>query len=139
MPPGRSMDAASSRISACLLAHMRTFSGLQCSSASSSLRNIPSPEHGASTTMRSKKRGKRDASCCGVSLVTSALRTPIRSRFADRTFALSGWISFATRIPSPCRQAASFVLFPPGAAHRSRTRSPGCTPQSMAGAMALAS
>ncbi len=36
-------------------------------------------------------------------------------------------------------EAASWVLFPPGAAHRSKTRSPGLASRYAAGAMALGS
>ena len=35
-----------------------------------------------------------------------------------------------TSTPRPCSAAASWLLLPPGAAHRSSTRIPGCTPSS---------
>ena len=38
-----------------------------------------------------------------------------------------------------CMAAASWVVFPPGAAHRSSTHSPGCGSSAAAGAMALGS
>ena len=138
-PPGFNISAAQSKISACLAAQFSTFSGLHSSQASSFLRNIPSPEHGASTKMRSKYSRKLSESFCGVSFVTSALHTPMRSMFSDRIFALAGWISLQTISPSPCMEHAICVLLPPGAAHRSKMRSPGSAIRYSAGAIALGS
>ena len=84
------MPAAQSKISSCLLAQSATFSGLHSSVAPSFFLNIPSPEHGASTKIRSKYSEKFSASRFGVSFVTRALRTPIRSMFSERIFARTG-------------------------------------------------
>ena len=107
--------------------------------ASASLRNIPSPEQGASTTILSKKAGNFTESSAGVALVTTAFRTPMRSMFWERIPARVGWISLATKSPSPHSAAASWVALPPGAAQRSSTRSPGLGGHREAGSMALAS
>ena len=139
MPPGRSILAAQSRISSCLSAHSCTFSGDHSRVASSFLRNIPSPEQGASTRMQSKYSTKISDSFWGVSLVTQALRTPMRSIFSDKILARAGWISLQTSSPSPPKAPAIWVDFPPGAAHRSSTRCPGCTPSKVTGAIALGS
>ena len=124
-PPGFTIFAASSRIIACLSAHIFTFSRLHSSLAASSLRNIPSPEQGASTRTRSKKDGNGAAIRSGFSLQTTQPATPIRSTFWDRMRARSPMISLETNSPCPCIRPAICVLFPPGAAHRSRIRSPG--------------
>ena len=79
------------------------------------------------------------AKCAGVSLVTTAFLIPILSIFSDNIFALAGWISLLISSPSPFNAAASCVLFPPGAAHKSSTRSFGFTSKYSAGAMALGS
>ena len=125
LPPGARHLTASFKISFCLAAHIATFSVLHSESAASSLRNIPSPEQGASTTTRSKNPGKSSAIFSGVSFKTSALEIPIRSIFSDKIFTRDGWISFAIKIPSPASASPSAVAFPPGAAHKSRTFSPG--------------
>ena len=137
------MDAAQSKISSCLWAHSSTFCVLHCSHASSFFRNIPSPEHGASTMILVKYSLKCSARRCGVSFVTTALAIPMRSIFSERIFARAGWISLLMRIPLPAITAAICVLFPPGAAHKSRIRSPApsaiCRVRYAAGAMALGS
>ena len=139
LPPGTSIRAAHSRMPSCLSAQSCTFSGLHSSQATSFFRNIPSPEQGASTRIRSKYSSKISARCSGVSFNTQALRMPMRSTFSESIFALAGWISFVTSSPSPSIADAIWVLFPPGAAHRSRIRSPGCGDSSVTGAMALGS
>ena len=105
----------------------------------SSLRNIPSPEQGASTRILSKYSGIRAASFSGSSLETQMPGRPNSSRFFSRALALELLMSLAKRRPVPLSFAPSSVLFPPGAAHRSRTRSPGSTGSRAAGAMALGS
>ena len=70
---------------------------------------------------------------------TSALLTPMRSMLEASTRARFGWISLQTRRPLPCIAAAICVDFPPGAAQRSSTSSPGCASSRAAGAMALGS
>ena len=138
-PPGFSIIAAFSRISCCRPAQRRTFSGLHSVIAVSSLRNIPSPEHGASTMIPSKNAGKYFVSRPESSFVTTAFRIPMRSIFCERIFARAGWISLLTRSPSPPSLAAACVDFPPGAAQRSRIISPGCGFKSEAAIIALGS
>ena len=86
---------------------------------------MPSPEQGASTRILSKNAGKRSASASGSALVTTALATPIRSMLRESTCAREGTGSLHTSSPCPPISAAICVLLPPGAAHRSRMRSPG--------------
>ncbi|MNP25740.1 hypothetical protein D3C76_1185620 [compost metagenome] len=90
-----------------------------------SFRNMPSPEQGASSIIRSKACGKRADSCSGVAQVTRVFLMPRRSTFSARIFARSGWISLEIKRPCPCIKPAICVVLPPGAAARSRTVSPG--------------
>ena len=90
VPPSHSIQAAASRIAACRSAQSRMFSILQPVSAASSFRNIPSPEHGASTRTLSKNAGKCSASAAGSMFVTTACRIPIRSTFWERILARCG-------------------------------------------------
>ena len=139
VPPGFSIDAASSNISFCLAAHIFTWSSLHCFTASSSLRNIPSPEQGASTAIRSKNCTKNFARLPASSFVTTQFPTPIRSMFWERIFARPGWISLDRRKPSPFNLEAMWLDFPPGAAHRSSMFSPGFGSKSSTTAIALGS
>ena len=109
-------------------AHWATSAAECCRSASGSLRNIPSPEQGASTRMRSKKAGRASAIRSGLSFRTTAFATPIRSRLFFNTSARAGTYSLATSSPAPFMAAASWLVLPPGAAHRSSTRIPGSAP-----------
>ena len=129
-PPGASAAAAQSRICAPSSAHCFTSASQCCCRATGSLRNIPSPEQGASTSTRSKNSGRASAMRAGVSLSTTALGTPMRSRLLFRISARAATYSLLTSTPRPCKAAASWLLLPPGAAHRSNTRMPGCTPSS---------
>ena len=72
-------------------------------------------------------------------MVTTAFPIPIRSTFCDKIFALAGWISLLTKSPSPIILPAAWVVFPPGAAHRSRIRSPGRASKASPADMALGS
>ncbi len=139
IPPGFNIETAQERISRCLAAHTSTCRRLHSPLAGGSLRNIPSPEQGASTTIRSKNNGNRSARRCGVSFKTSALVTPIRSILRESVFALDATISLETSTPLPFIRPAICVLFPPGAPHRSRIISPGSGPSSSTTAMALGS
>ena len=67
------------------------------------------------------------------------LDIPQSSRFLSSAFALELLMSLEIRTPFPASLTPSSVLFPPGAPHKSRTRSPGSTGRSMAGVMALGS
>ena len=58
-------------------------------------------------------------------MVTREFSIPHSSRFRIRALALELLISLATSSPRPFRRLPSSVAFPPGAAHRSRTLSPG--------------
>ncbi len=101
--------------------------------------NIPSPEQGASTRILSKVSGKYSASLFGASDNIKGLVIPNNSTFLRRALALELLISLATKTPSPSSLAPSSVLFPPGAAQRSNTLSPGFTGRKLAGVMALGS
>ena len=67
------------------------------------------------------------------------LDTPNSSRFFSSAFARDALMSLASSNPSPFSLAASSVAFPPGAAQRSRTLSPGFTGSMEAGIIALGS
>ena len=71
--------------------------------------------------------------------MTKIFEAPKSSKFLRRARALEALMSFATRIPWPASFVANSVAFPPGAAHRSRTASPGVTGRQAAGVMALGS
>ena len=100
---------------------------------------MPSPLQGASTSTASNRTPQRAASASGWALTTSALGTPMRSMLRLRIFAREGTGSLDTSSPSPASAAAICVLLPPGAAHRSRTHSPGRGESTLTGAMALGS
>ena len=138
-PPGASSRAAASKMPAAVAAHCATRAGLCWAMAAGSLRNMPSPEQGASTSTRSNQPGSASARRPGVSFVTTALVTPMRSRFWRRISARAGTYSLASKSPCPARAAASWLLLPPGAAHRSHTRMPGRTSSSGAAPAALGS
>ena len=104
-----------------------------------SFRNIPSPEHGASISILSKYSGKYSTSFPGSSLITIIFPIPNNSRFLSNPLALELLISLAISTPSPFNFAPNSVAFPPGAAHTSRTRSPGSTGIRLAGVIALGS
>ena len=69
--------------------------------------------------------GSSSARRAGDSLVTQQFPIPASSRFLRSAFARELLISLAQRRPFPSSLAPSSVAFPPGAAHRSSTRSPG--------------
>ena len=71
--------------------------------------------------------------------VTNAFATAIRSMFRDKIFERLGLISLHRRNPSPIIRPAIWVVFPPGAAHRSQMASPGWGSSRATGAIALAS
>ena len=139
IPPGRSISAAFRIRSFCISESSADFSGVQSRARASSFRNMPSPEHGASRRILLKKAGKRCASLAGLSSVTSMFLMPKSSRFLRRALALEVLISLASRKPVSFKAAPSAVAFPPGAAQRSRTKSPGSTGSLDAGVMALGS
>ena len=138
-PPGRTMRAASFRIAVCRAAQPAGASGFHWDAASGSRRNMPSPEQGASTSTRSKNAGSARASASAGAEVTNAFVTPSRSRFPSRMRARENSISLESRKPRPFSRAAICPLLPPGAAHRSSTRSPGRGSSAATGAIADAS
>ena len=138
-PPGLSITAAQSSISACRAAQPAGLWGRHSSRAVGSRRNMPSPEQGASTSTASKVSGQRAASLSGSALTTSALAAPMRSRLPARAFARAGSGSLDTSAPRLSMAAAICVDLPPGAAHKSSMRSPGCASSTAADTMALAS
>ena len=138
-PPGASIDTACSRISSWRSAQPAGLPACHSPMASAWRRNMPSPEQGASTRMRSKYAGKRGASWSGMAQVTTALATPMRSMLRERICARAGTGSLHTSRPRPCMSAAIWVLLPPGAAHRSSTRSPGCGSSALTADSALGS
>ena len=87
----------------------------------------------------SKNSGKYSVSPAGSWQVTTAFLQPIRSTFWERILALAGWISLLTSSPWPPMRDAAWLVFPPGAAHRSSTRSPGRGSSRDTTAMALGS
>ena len=99
---------------------MATFAVLHSSSDSGSLRNIPSPEHGASQMIRSNMAPsgwKSDAQL----FVTIVLGFPHLVIFSARMLALCLTISLAISTEHRGSAEMASVDFPPGAAHRSRT------------------
>ena len=75
----------------------------------------------------------------GSAETANPLVTPIRSRLRLRIFARLGTGSLLTSSPRPSSASAIWVLFPPGAAQRSSTRSPGWGESTATAAMALGS
>ena len=69
-PPGRSIDTALRMMACCVFAHSSTFSRLQTLAFARSFRNIPSPEHGASTRILSNDSSNCSARRSGTVFVT---------------------------------------------------------------------
>src|SRR5690606_9205094 len=94
-----SKDSAKMRF--CRSLQSLTFANDHSSIACLSFRNIPDPEHGASTTSRSKYPGsllKDDGSL----LVTTTLADPQRPKLSRSILALDSITSFDTsRLPAP--------------------------------------
>ncbi len=87
--------------------------------------SVPRPEHGGSTSTRSNTA----PSGRGLAASPSSTRTLLACRrFAVCCSRLARvWLrSTASTVPSPPISAARCVVLPPGAAHRSSTRSPAC-------------
>ena len=72
----------------------------------------------------------------GSSFVISTLSIPLTSIFFCNALTLDAEKSFDTKSPSPTRYEAACVDFPPGAAQRSSTLSPGTIPAAIAGVIA---
>ena len=83
---------------------------------------------GPSTAGR-RARGRRPRGSCGSAasaVRTSTLPAPMRAAVRASASARPAWRSTATTAPRSSISAARWVVLPPGAAHRSSTRSPGC-------------
>ena len=104
-----------------------TLSSDHCERASSSLRNIPSPEQGTSATTMSKKPGI-EPKAFGSTDVTTAEGSPHTAALSARTAALCFIISLEISrylpLHAALRLAETSVVFPPGAAQRSSTLTP---------------
>ena len=125
-PPGRRESHISDNMARWRATQVFTFDGDHIETARASLRNIPSPEHGASTTIISKNSLK-GAKSAGSLRVTTALGAPHFIIFSASTPARRGIGSLATnREPSGNRESA-WVDFPPGAAQRSSIRTGAST------------
>src|SRR5690606_1092445 len=74
-------DITSDRMRCCLSLQSFTFASDHASILSSSLRNIPEPEHGASTTNRSKNPGNL-RKAVGSLFVTTTFGYPQRIKFS---------------------------------------------------------
>ena len=122
----------------CRLAQAATCSSDQAATASASLRNMPSPAQGASTSTASKTGPVRETSFSGSMAVTTAFFAPMRSRLPRSTLARLGTISLENSTPSGTR-AASWADLPPGAAHRSSTAMDGLRSKRLTGIWALSS
>ena len=119
----------------CRLAQAATCSGDQAWIAAGSLRNMPSPAQGASTSTASKTGPVAPISFSGSMDVTTAFLAPMRSRLLRRIVARLGTISLANSTPWGTR-AASWADLPPGAAHRSSTAMVGLRSKRSAGTWA---
>ena len=91
--------------------------------AKESLRNIPSPEQGASKITKSKRplfSWKLEELSC----VIIAFDAPHFNTFSRRTAFRFPSISFEIKTPFSVRKSEAMSVFPPGAAHISRPKSP---------------
>src|SRR6185503_16551375 len=99
--------------------HKVTFISDHSLIAAGSLRNIPEPEHGASTSIISKKPVTLLKSR-GSLLVTITFAVPQRLRLSHKTGTRVFMISLDTSRSSLFMAELINVLLPPGAAHRSK-------------------
>ena len=116
MPPGRTRSAAARSSSS-----WSSGSGCARQRRSGRAASTPRPEHGASTSARSKP-ARSAGSARPSAWTTRTFRAPSRLTFSSSSRARASFTSTATTSP------ASIVAFPPGAAQRSSMRSPGCAP-----------
>ena len=139
LPPALSMFFAQDKICFCLSAQIFGLFSFHSRREAGFFLNIPSPEQGASTSILSKQELKIFSSSLGLLFKTTQFESPILSMFLDSIFALFWFISFATRQPVPLSMEASWVDFPPGAAHKSRMNSCSFGAKTSAGSIALGS
>jgi len=99
VPPGLSARHASRRISSCRAAHTRTPPSLHSAREAGSLRNMPSPEQGASTATTSNHASKSQTAR-GSQVVTTTLPVPHLRTLSASTAARRRSISLATTSPS---------------------------------------
>jgi len=92
-----------------------------------SVLNVPSPEHGASkrilSNLMSVSFAILEQKAIASFLVIIVFVTPAFSKFAARIFSLFIFSSFAIIVPLLFISAAICVVFEPGAAVKSRTKS----------------
>ena len=127
MPPGRTRSAAE-RSSA----SWRSGSGFARQRRSGRCARTPRPEHGASTSARSKP------SSSGGSAVPSASTTRDVGRAPSSRGSRAARARGPGRSRPPSRRRAAAPLLPPGAAQRSSTRSPSCEPTQRPGELRAA-
>ena len=116
MPPGRTRSAAARSSSS-----WSSGSGSARQRRSGRPASTPRPEHGASTSARSKPSSSGGSAVPSASTTVTSAR-PILARFSRSSRARAGSISTAVTSPRSC------PVLPPGAAQRSSTRSPSCEP-----------
>ena len=98
--------------------------GSRASGGPGGARSVPSPLHGGSSSTRSKRRGSFVLACVGARRPRRWRRPCACTSPPARGPAARGARPRRRRPVAPMRAAMSVVL-PPGAAHRSSTRSPG--------------
>src|SRR3989339_614670 len=114
----------SDKILFCRAAQVFTLSSLHSLIATGSLRNIPSPEQGASASIKSNCRPtalQYEATSEASLLVTSTRWFPHFKRFSFKGATLFLTISLATIYEFNGSIETRCVVLPPGAAHRSST------------------
>ena len=121
-PPGRTRSAAAPSSRRCRAASRSTAAGSTRQRRSARRRSVPSPEHGASTRTRSNDPGRHGGRVPSADHDRHALGAgpgDVRRHQAGATRPDVG------RHDPTHPSSASAVALPPGAAHRSSTRSPG--------------
>jgi len=111
----------SSRMDACRKAHCLTASGDHSPTAASSLRNRPSPEQGASTSITSKTGPRRPTSTASFRVIIT-WGLPHLVRFSCKMRARLPTTSLATSKLFSGNRDKARVDLPPGAAHKSSIR-----------------
>ena len=114
MPPGLSIASAQSRICFCRTAYSFGPRSSQPEISPLSFRNMPSPEHGASTRILSKKHPNRASSFSGVSAVTQKFVQPHMVKFFKSAFARLALTSFCHKKPTPFQTGSQLRSLSPG-------------------------
>ena len=132
-PPGfSSVAAAASNLRCPSTSPATSFADLRCGT-SGCRRIVPVAEHGASSSTASNNSAGDQSAASACTISTSSRRRAMFSR--SRATRRSSRSTAMTCAPA----AASCAVLPPGAAHKSATRSPRCAPSSKAGNAAAAS